>query len=303
VSATIQLDQVRRRPGFCLVVVHWNQADACIRMLDRFACQAVPVEVIVVDNGSRPDELERLRPALTARPDVTLVEAGSNLGFGPGANVGLRRWLSDPEAPEWALLGPHDVEPADDCLRELEAGLRSEPMAGLACADVGDGETPMIDPYFGGVTRPAAVDRGWEPADYPHGTLMALRRACVEEVGLFDERFFAYCEEAELGLRARAAGWEVGLVRGATVKNTHLGSSVAAVDYLQQRNTLMLVREMSGRYHAFIRACITGLHLWSGWRRPDSRPPVFHARARAMGVRDFLLGRTGPPPPELYGRR
>jgi GT2 family glycosyltransferase len=294
---------VEHRPGFCLVIVHWNQARACLEMIDRFAAQAVPVEFVVVDNGSRCDELSILRDGITDRAKVALLEAGENLGFGPGANVGLRRWLADPAGPEWALLGPHDVEPHPDCLVELVAGLESEPMAGLACADVGDGQTPMIDPYFGGVTRAASTDHGWEPADYPHGTLMALRRACVEEVGLFDERFFAYCEEAELGLRARAQGWRVGLVRGAAVRNTHLGSSVAAVDYLQQRNTLLLVREMSGRYHAFIRMCITGMHLWSGWRRPAARPPVFDARARMMGVRDHLRGRTGPPPPELYERK
>jgi GT2 family glycosyltransferase len=294
---------VEHRPGFCLVIVHWNQAHACLETIDRFAAQAVPIEFVVVDNGSTAAQLDVLRKGVVERAMVTLVEAGENLGFGPGANMGLRRWLADPTAPEWALLSPHDVDPAPDCLSQLAAGLAPEPMAGLACADVGDGETPMIDPYFGGVTRPAAVDHGWEPADYPHGTLMALRRACVEEIGLFDERYFAYCEEADLGLRARARGWQVGLVRGALVKNTHLGSSVAAVDYLQQRNTLLLVREMSGRYHAFIRMCITALHLWSGWRHPESRPPVFDARARVRGVVDHLRGRTGPPPADLYERR
>jgi hypothetical protein len=81
-----------------------------------------------------------------------------------------------------------------------------------------------------------------------------------------------------------------------------LGTSVAAVDYLQQRNTLILVREMSGRYHTAIRMGITGLHLWSGWRHPERRPPVFDARARVLGVRDFVLHRTGPPPVELYQR-
>ncbi|MEZ5136208.1 MAG: hypothetical protein R2699_14425 [Acidimicrobiales bacterium] len=46
---------------------------------------------------------------------------------------------------------------------------------GLACADVGDGETPVVDPYFGGMTVPARA-AGWEPADYPHGTLLLARR-------------------------------------------------------------------------------------------------------------------------------
>ena len=111
-----------------------------------------------------------------------------------------------------------------------------------------------------------------------------------------NERFFSYCEEADLGLRARARGWKVGLVRGAMVKNLHLGSSVPMVDYLQTRNTLLLVREMSGRYHALVRIVITLMQTWKGVRSPESQPPVFDARARLLGLRDFLLRRFGPPP-------
>jgi GT2 family glycosyltransferase len=232
---------------------------------------------------------------------VTLLEAGANLGFGPGANVGLRRWL-DRGRTEWVLVAPHDVDPAPHCLERLAAAIASRPVAGLACADVGDGQVPLIDPYFGGITRPAGVADGWEDADYPHGTLMAASRRCLSEIGLFDERYFAYCEEADLGLRARAAGWEVGLVHGARVTNTHLSSSVAVVDYLQQRNTLLLVREMSGRYHAFIRCCITLWHVLDGTLRPARRPPVFDPWARLVGMGDFLRGRFGPPPAAVVDR-
>jgi GT2 family glycosyltransferase len=289
--------------AWTLVLVHWNRADACLRTVEQFRDQGMAVSVLVVDNGSRRDELERLRAGLGPLDDVQLVEAGANLGFGPGANVGLRAWLADGRT-EWCLLAPHDAEPAPGCLSSLAAALAGEPMAGLACADVGDGQTPMIDPYFGGLTRSASSSNpGWEPADYPHGTLMALRRACVREIGLFDEAYFSYCEEADLGLRARRAGWAVGLVRGARVRNTHLGTSVPAVDYLQERNTLHLVRSMSGRYHAAIRL---GISLWQVGRgvvQPRYRPPVFDARARLLGMRDHLLGRSGPPPPRLYQRR
>jgi hypothetical protein len=81
------------------------------------------------------------------------------------------------------------------------------------------------------------------------------------------------------------------------VQNVHLGSSVAVVDYLQQRNTLRLVRSMSGRYHAGIRLLISLGQVASGVVRPSSAPLVFHPRARLLGMRDFLLGRSGPPPP------
>lgn len=289
--------------AWTLVLVHWNQAEACVRTVGQFQDQAMPVEVIVVDNGSRPEALETLHRGLGGRSRVEIIECGANLGFGPGANVGLARWLAD-RSTEWCLLAPHDAEPAPGCLAALAEALSGEPLAGLACADVGDGLTPMVDPYFGGVTRAASrTDAGWEPADYPHGTLMALRRRCLEEIGLFDERFFSYCEEADLGVRARRAGWAVGLVRGARVRNTHIGSSVAAVDYLQERNTLRLVRSTSGRYHTFIRLCISVWQLAGGVLRPSRRPLIFDARARLLGIRDFLRGVSGPPPQHLYDRR
>jgi len=285
-----------------VVLVHWNQAAACLETIERFREQDVPVTFVVVDNGSTPGELATLRAGVAPASDVELVEVGSNSGFGPGANAGLRHWLSSMSGSEWAIVAPHDVDPAPGCLATLLDACASEPMAGLACADVGDGQVPMIDPYFGGLTRPARQVSGWEPADYPHGTLMAIRRGCAEEVGLFDERYFAYNEEADLGRRARAAGWKVGLVHDAKVRNRHLGTSVATVDYLQHRNTLMMVREMSGRYHASIRFLIALGHLLSGVARPERRPLVFDPRARVLGMVDFLRGRTGPPPPSISGR-
>src|SRR5207253_10955484 len=72
---------------------------------------------------------------------------------------------------------------------------------------------------------------------------MLVRRGCLQEVGLFDERYFAYCEEADLGVRATRAGWEVGVVWHALVRNPSLSVSVAAVEYLKLRNTLLLVRQ------------------------------------------------------------
>jgi len=258
------------------------------------------VQVLVVDNGSEPEALSRLRTASSAAgPPVEVIELGRNTGFGPAANVGFRRWL-ERGAGAWVALAPHDALPAPGTLKAMIATAEARPRAGLACADVGDGHVPVVDPYFGGMTVPATgTGAGWEPVDYPHGTLLIARRPCLAEIGLFDERYFAYCEEADLGLRARAAGWEVGLVRGARVTNPTMRSGSPAVDYLMHRNTLLLVREHSGRYHAGIRFVIAGWQLARGLVQPSSRPLLFSATGRARGMLDFLLGRYGPPPASL----
>jgi GT2 family glycosyltransferase len=134
------------------------------------------------------------------------------------------------------------------------AALDERPRAGLACADVGDDATPIVDPYFGGILAPAAIDEGWEAAGHPHGTLMLARRACLEDVGLFDERYFAYSEEADIALRATRAGWGVGIVWGAVVRNAGMTSEIGVPEYLMQRNTLMLVRDHFGRGHGMFLA-------------------------------------------------
>ncbi|MEZ5381322.1 MAG: glycosyltransferase family 2 protein [Microthrixaceae bacterium] len=294
---------------FTAVLVHRNAPELLEGTLRAFDAQHALAGIVVVDNGSSADHLNRLRQGLERRRlahpggvGVEVLEAGENLGFGPGANLGLRHWLNRCETP-WVALAPHDAHPAADCFARVGAELARRPRAGLACADVGDGGLPVLDPYFGGMVVPGAEDaEGWEDVDYPHGTLMFAGRRALADIGLFDERYFAYCEEADLGARATAAGWRVGLVRGARVTNTHLGSQVALVDYLQHRNTLLLVRTHSGRYHTFIRCCISLYQLSAGLLRPARRGLVFDARARADGVIDFLRGRFGPPPSRYLSR-
>jgi N-acetylglucosaminyl-diphospho-decaprenol L-rhamnosyltransferase len=280
-----------------LVIVHRRRPEVAARTAELFLDQGVPVRVRVVDNGSSADELARLRRLLPAAVEV--VELGANTGFGAGANTGFR-WFLAHEAAPWLGVAPHDAEPQPGCLSRLLGEVGSRPQAGLASADVGDGLTPVVDRYFGAIPAAATVSAGWEPAGYPHGTLMVARRECLEQIGVFDERYFAYCEEAELALRARDAGWEVGVVRGADVRNRDVGSQAAVVDYLQLRNTLLLVREHSGLYHATIRLIIAVGQLCVGLVVPARRGPYWSPRARWRAIVDHLRRRYGPPPAKLF---
>lgn len=288
-----------------VVLVHWNQPERCAATIEAFAGQGLDVRITVVDNGSERAARRRLADAIAASPhDVELVSLGTNAGFGPAANVGMRRFLRRPaaDAGDWVAVAPHDALPQPGALARLLEGAESVPGVGLASADVGDGHVPHVDPYFGGMTRPAALDDGFEPADYVHGTLFVARRSCLEDVGVFDESFFAYCEEADLGLRAAANGWIVGLVHGARVVNPGMRSGSTVADYLMHRNTLHLVRRWFGRYHASVRFLIGVGQLIRGLVQPAARAWMFAPVGRFWGLVDFLRGRTGPPPPALVER-
>lgn len=277
-----------------VVVVHRDRPRLLAGTLEALAAQTVAVRVLLVDSGSTEANHREAVSMLPTRSDV--VRMGRNGGFGPSANAGWRRFLAEHEG-EWVGLCPHDALPAPDAVERILAAAAERPRAGFACGDYGDGATPVVDPYFGSILVPASVEEGWEPAGYPHGTLLFARRSALEDVGLFDERYFAYCEEADLGLRAAAAGWEVGLVRGAQVFNPNMSNPRPVIDYLMVRNTLLLVRSHSGRYKAFIRFCIAVAQLWTERRRS----PYHHTEARLHALGDFLRGRWGPPPARLVG--
>jgi len=276
------------------VVVHWNQAERALSTVAALAAQDPPLEALVVDNGSNPEHLGLLRDA-----GLPLIELGHNCGFGPAANAGLRWWLRERD-DEWVAVVPHDAEPAPDTMRRLLDALEAERRVGLVSADVGDQARPIVDPYLGALPGRALGHTGWEPADFPHGTMLLARRACLVDIGLFDEVFFAYGEEADLGLRARRLGWQVGIVRGAMVTNPTMSSATAVVDYLKQRNTLLLLRRHFGRWPATMRAIMGGMQLLRGLAFPRSRPPWFSVQARRRALWDGLRGRGGPPPPGLW---
>lgn len=280
-----------------VVIVHWNQGVACAAAVD--ACAALPAVAVirVVDNGSRPEERRPVRHALDRHAGPTqLIALPANTGYGPGTNRGWEAWLADPLGTEWCLTIPHDIQPDPATVSTLLAEGRRRPSTGLLCADVGDGALPTVDPNFGPIPGERTVGEGYEACTYPHGTMLLARRACLEDIGLYDERFFSYCEEADLGLRARAAGWDVGIVWGALVENPRVSTSTDVAEYLMERNTILLLAKHFGRFHAAVRFVLALAQLIDRSLRPRRRTPYWSAPARRRALRDVLRGRWGPPP-------
>ena len=138
-----------------------------------------------------------------------------------------------------------------------------------------------------------------EPVDIPNGTpIIALRRQCLLDIGLFDERYFVYGDELELGLRARRRNWLVCVIWGAIVGNPGTGSSGRVRSYLFARNSLLLVRTQAGWKWATLRLLLMLTNTLRIVAIPRSGDPS-DVGARLSGIRDFLLGRFGPPPHSL----
>ena len=294
------------------IIVHHERPDAAAGTVRSFLADDVVGRVVVVDSGSTTAALANLRDQLAGIAQVEILAAGTNVGFGPGANIGLRAWLADGDAEPWALVAPHDARPRSGCVRRVVAELGAQPRGAMACAEYGPGEEfrPTIDRFFGGSFVSTTRGDGWESVDYAHGTLLAFRPDALREIGLFDERFFAYCEEADIGIRARAAGWEVGLVWGAVVDNGRPPRADVG-RYLQLRNTLLLLEKHFGLAAVGARLVWEIGVLVSGGVGPtlgvgvDSDAGSAKSavrRSSLLAIRDYVTRRFGAPPPSIVGQ-
>lgn len=198
-----------------IIVMHGRADDVihCIKSAERVRYR--PVDIIIVDNGAPPDQVERLG-------GVRIVSTGSNLGFAGGANAGIRAALDDGAEAMW-LLNP-DARPDPQCLRWMVRAMRRRPQVGIVGCRVLEALGDRIQSEGGRIVweaggRSELIGRGTIPSrlrrgpvrsvDFVSGASMLLRRDMINEIGLLDERWFLYFEETEYCVKARRAGWDV----------------------------------------------------------------------------------------------
>lgn len=275
-----------------LLVVHWNQPEACAATVDTMRAQGVPLEITVIDNASEPAAFARLEELVAASAEI--VRLNKNCGWGGALNVLLRRWLEE-ETTAVCLISAHDAAPAPDCLRRLVTAAEADARLGVVCPQYDEPYVAKLSCRRGIIPEPVAEGEDGEvqKVDAPHGTLMLVRRDGLREIGLFDERYFAYGDEHELGLRARRRGWEVALVWGAVVRNPRTSTASALRSYLFARNSLLLVRTYCGGVAAFVRVLLLVGNTLRLWLMGAENPAAVKARMR--GIVDFLSGKFGPP--------
>jgi len=282
------------RSPVAVFVLHWNQPEACAETVARLKAQSMPTAITVIDNGSGPAQLSALRDRLGGV--AAILALPTNRGWGAAFNVALRDWLAG--SGDYCVLSAHDALVSEDCLERLAGALEVDATLGLVCPDYGDGAVLRYTRLRGlhARTMSSKANGSLERMPSAHGTLVMYRRQCLQSCGLFDERFFAYGDEAEIGLRAGRYGWSSAMVWGARVVNPATSTPSAVVAYLTTRNNLLITRLQSGAGWAWLRLCAklaTGVRGQHGtWRHPR----VW--RARVMGLLDFAFGRFGPPPVE-----
>lgn len=240
-------------PVISVVVVNWNRRELLRGCLESLAAQSgVPFEVIVVDNGSTDGSPELIGDfARQMRFPVQLIANEDNRGFCAANNQGIAvargRYI--------ALLN-NDAEAASGWLYAMWSELDPRPTFGMIASKIVVYEDPHRIDKAGHLIYPDGQNRGRgsgeldsgqydriEEVLWPDGCAALYRKAMLDEIGGFDEDLFAYGDDAELGLRARIAGWKCLYVPGALVRHRRgatLGLLSSRRLELIERNRLLL---------------------------------------------------------------
>jgi N-acetylglucosaminyl-diphospho-decaprenol L-rhamnosyltransferase len=207
-------------------IPHHHGAERLGRALRSLQGQSRPADVVVVDNGSTDGTTELVRGEF---PEVTLLELGENLGFGPAINRGVERHPADPVIllNNDAECEPRFLEALLDAAAEgaeMVAGVTTQEAAPelIDSAGVVADATLMGFDYLHGEPVEAAA-RAADPLG-PTGGAALYRRAAFQAAGGFDERIFLYYEDLDLALRLHAAGARCRLAAGARAVHAYSAS-------------------------------------------------------------------------------
>jgi GT2 family glycosyltransferase len=221
-------------------IPHWNRPNECLKTVQCFLNQDLPLEISVIDNASDFTHFKTLSDRLP--PNVNLIKLEENKGWGGGLNGVLSKWLASEASAPYCFVSAHDAIPQGNCLQMLLASMQNDPRLGIACPEYGTPSLLKFSPircsYF--VPVPPRSIGTVELMNIPHGTLTLYRKQCLTEIGLFDERYFAYGDEYDLGLRAQRYHWKVAIVWGAVVINPGSWTPNLMKHYLIPRNSLLL---------------------------------------------------------------
>jgi GT2 family glycosyltransferase len=215
-------------PLVSIVIVTWNgrqHLDLCLSAVA--AQQGVTAETILVDNGSSDGTVQYVRDAY---PWVRVLALPTNRGFAGGNNAGVR----EARGRLMAFLN-NDTAAAPDWLRELIGGLDEPAGVALATSRIVYMHDPaIIDSAGDGVLRwggafkrhhgaPAHLAADSREVFGMCGAACLIPKAVFDELGGFDEDFFASHEDVDLSYRARLRGYRCRYVASAIVR--HRGSS------------------------------------------------------------------------------
>jgi hypothetical protein len=241
-------------PRISVIVVNCKRRELLGRCLESLARQeGADFEVIVVDNGSDDGSPDMVARDYTAARGLRLrlIRNPSNRGFCAANNQGIAA-----SKAEFVALLNNDAEAYPGWLAALRRCFEGRPEVGMAASKILVFEDPRRIDKAGHLIYPDGQNRGrgsgevdagqydrMEETLWPDGCAAMYRKDMLDRIGGFDEDFFAYADDAELGLRARIAGWICLYAPDALVRH-HRGATLGITSSrrleLIERNRILL---------------------------------------------------------------
>ncbi|MGA1835558.1 glycosyltransferase [Herbiconiux sp. 11R-BC] len=244
---------VAAQPGVVsVVIVNFRGADdtiECVSQLGAVDWPAGKLDVVVVENGSGDDSLARLTAAFAGDERVRVIESAVNLGFAGGSNLGAREARG-----EFVAFLNSDAKPHASWIHGALEQFDASPAVAAVGSKVLDWDGKVVDFVGGSLTwfgmgykdheNQPDDERFAQPRDILYGTGSALfvRASTFAEVGGFDERFFMFYEDVDLGWRLNLLGYRVRFAPASVVYHRHHASMRSfgpyRESYLLERNAL-----------------------------------------------------------------
>jgi GT2 family glycosyltransferase len=240
------------------VVVNWNRAEMLRESLRSLDAQIDsegrpwPLAVIVVDNGSTDGSQSLVRNEF---PAVLLLENTENKGFCAANNQGIRA-----AKDELIALLNNDAAADPHWIQHLQTAFEVAPDIGMAASKIVMWEDLGQIDKTGHLIFPDGQNRGRgtgerdrgqydkvEEVLWPDGCAAMYRKSMLDRIGDFDEDLFAYADDAELGLRARIAGWRCLYMPQAVVRHRRgstMGQGNPERVRLIERNRILLAAKL-----------------------------------------------------------
>jgi GT2 family glycosyltransferase len=229
-----------------IILVNYNTKQLTIDCLESIyeKTSGVDFEVFVVDNASQEDSIESIKEAF---PQVKLIKNPENIGFGRANNVGIKKSVG-----RYVFLLNTDTVLINNAVKVLFDFMEENPEVGACGGNLFDADREPVH-SFGYLKTPIDhlmrfsgfryfykckkndVNRGkLRQVEQIIGADLMLRKSVLDEVGIFDERFFLYFEESELQYRIQKAGHKIFYVPDAFIFHFEGGSSKKNKNFRRQ---------------------------------------------------------------------
>jgi GT2 family glycosyltransferase len=238
-------------PSVSIVVLNWNgkrHLKPCLQSLLELDYPGSKLEIILCDNGSTDGSVEFVR---TNFDNVRVIALDRNYGFAEGNNRAARLATG-----EWVGFLNNDMRVEPSWINDLQAGWSERPTAVCLASRILNWDGSAIDFAGGGVNYQGhgfQVDHGRRQSTgdesrrllFACGGAMLIKKNVFLDVGGFDEQFFAFFEDVDLGWRLNLLGYDVWYVPGATALHRHHGTASRIEQHrlrvLYERNALAMI--------------------------------------------------------------